>query len=66
LIVAAELSGDRPVASGAISPARAEQRRLGEMIDAFPSRPAAEIASPDRGMVPHLTELGLSIRLFAE
>jgi (1->4)-alpha-D-glucan 1-alpha-D-glucosylmutase len=64
LIVAAELSGDRAASSAAISLSPAEDHRLGDMIEAFSSRPAAEITSPDQGLA-HLNEWGLSIRLFA-
>jgi len=65
LIVAAAMPGERTVSSKPISLNLAEDRRFGEMIDAFPPRPTAKIASPDRGLAAHLEELGLSIRLFA-
>jgi len=65
LIVAAEMPGDRSVTRKAISLNLAGSRRLGAMIDAFPPRKTSEITSPDRGLAPHMEELGLSIRLFA-
>jgi len=66
LIVAAEMSRDRSVTRKAISLNLAGGRRLGAMIGAFPLRQAVEIASPDQGLAPHLEDMGLSIRLFAE
>ena len=61
-MVAAEMSGG-PAES--ISVKVANDQRLGEMIEAFPPQPAVDIASPDRAVAAHLTEFGVSIRLFA-
>lgn len=65
LTVAAEMSGDPAASSRAISLRLPEDRRFGDLIDAFPTARPNDVAAPDRGLPPHLQELGLSIRLFA-